>query len=352
MLAQGDQGGARQPARGDEPAARRRSAKASRRASIAGAWCTGREKTLYSIYKKMREKHLTFSQVLDIFGLRVIVADKSDLLRRARRAARALQADPRQVQGLHRDPEGERLPVAAHDAVRPVRHAARSRRSAPHDMHRVAEAGVAAHWLYKTGGRARPRRSAARDAPLAAEPARDPARVARLAGVPRARQGRPLPRRGLRVHAEGQDHGAAARRDRRRLRLRACTPTSATTASRRGSTTSWCRCAPSCKNGDHVEIITRRRARPNPAWLSVRRAPARRARSIRHYLKTHAAEGVGGARRAAAEPGARDAEGRARVDHLGSLGSAREGVRLEERSSKSSPTSASASGCRSSSRRR
>src|SRR5258706_8404081 len=33
----------------------------------------GREKTLFSIYKKMREKHLTFAQVNDIFGFRIVV---------------------------------------------------------------------------------------------------------------------------------------------------------------------------------------------------------------------------------------------------------------------------------------
>ena len=35
----------------------------------------GREKHLYSIYRKMRDKHLSFSQVLDIYGFRVIVKD-------------------------------------------------------------------------------------------------------------------------------------------------------------------------------------------------------------------------------------------------------------------------------------
>ena len=33
----------------------------------------GREKTLYSIYRKMDEKHLSFAQVTDIYGFRVIV---------------------------------------------------------------------------------------------------------------------------------------------------------------------------------------------------------------------------------------------------------------------------------------
>src|SRR5918999_3384544 len=35
----------------------------------------GREKHLYSIYRKMREKHLSFAQVLDVFAFRIIVAD-------------------------------------------------------------------------------------------------------------------------------------------------------------------------------------------------------------------------------------------------------------------------------------
>ena len=33
----------------------------------------GREKTLYGIYRKMRNKHLSFSQVLDVYGFRVVV---------------------------------------------------------------------------------------------------------------------------------------------------------------------------------------------------------------------------------------------------------------------------------------
>ena len=35
----------------------------------------GREKHLHSIYRKMRDKHLTFAQVLDVYGFRVIVHD-------------------------------------------------------------------------------------------------------------------------------------------------------------------------------------------------------------------------------------------------------------------------------------
>src|SRR4029453_3991449 len=38
---------------------------------------SGREKTIYSVYKKMLEKHYTFSQVFDIYGVRIIVPDKT-----------------------------------------------------------------------------------------------------------------------------------------------------------------------------------------------------------------------------------------------------------------------------------
>src|SRR5262249_54287137 len=39
------------------------------------ATVSGREKSLYSIYKKMREKHYTFAQVHDIYGFRILLQD-------------------------------------------------------------------------------------------------------------------------------------------------------------------------------------------------------------------------------------------------------------------------------------
>ena len=44
---------------------------------------TGREKTIYSVYKKMREKRYTFSQVFDIYGVRVLVAIRRRATRRS-----------------------------------------------------------------------------------------------------------------------------------------------------------------------------------------------------------------------------------------------------------------------------
>ena len=67
--------------------------------------CSAAKRAFTRIYHKMLDKHLGFSQVLDIYGFR---GDRQDVpsCYRAGRAALALQAGARQVQGLHRDPEG------------------------------------------------------------------------------------------------------------------------------------------------------------------------------------------------------------------------------------------------------
>ena len=36
---------------------------------------TGREKHLYSIYKKMQRKHAHLSEIVDVFGIRIVVGD-------------------------------------------------------------------------------------------------------------------------------------------------------------------------------------------------------------------------------------------------------------------------------------
>src|SRR5207247_1521849 len=64
------------------------------------------------------------------------------VLRGAGRPARAIQADSRQVQRLHRNPQGERLPVAAHHAFRSFRHTAGSADPrARHASHRGSRGG-------------------------------------------------------------------------------------------------------------------------------------------------------------------------------------------------------------------
>ncbi len=113
------------------------------------AQVSGREKHIYSIYKKMLEKHLSFSQVLDIYGFRVIVKDAPSCYL----ALGALHGLYKPVPGKFKDyiaiPKMNGY-QALHTTLigpygTPVEIQIRTR-----DMHRTAEAGVASHWLYKT----------------------------------------------------------------------------------------------------------------------------------------------------------------------------------------------------------
>jgi GTP pyrophosphokinase/guanosine-3',5'-bis(diphosphate) 3'-pyrophosphohydrolase len=108
----------------------------------------GREKSLYSIYRKMVEKRLSFSQVLDIYGFRVVVADVPTCYL----ALGALHALYKPVPGKFKDyvaiPKGNGY-QSLHTTLigpygTPVEVQIRTE-----GMHHVAQEGVASHWLYK-----------------------------------------------------------------------------------------------------------------------------------------------------------------------------------------------------------
>jgi guanosine-3',5'-bis(diphosphate) 3'-pyrophosphohydrolase len=108
----------------------------------------GREKTLYSIYKKMDEKHLSFAQVTDIYGFRVIVPSVTDCYT----ALGILHQMYKPVPGRFKDhiaiPKVNGYQSLHTTLVGPsgVNVEFQMRTEA---MHVVAESGVAAHWLYK-----------------------------------------------------------------------------------------------------------------------------------------------------------------------------------------------------------
>ncbi|MBC7502884.1 MAG: bifunctional (p)ppGpp synthetase/guanosine-3',5'-bis(diphosphate) 3'-pyrophosphohydrolase [Herminiimonas sp.] len=108
----------------------------------------GREKTLYGIYRKMRSKRLSFSQVLDVYGFRVVV----DSFANCYVALGTLHALYKPMPGKFKD----YIAISKLNGYQslhttligpygtPVEFQIRTQ-----DMHRVAESGVAAHWLYK-----------------------------------------------------------------------------------------------------------------------------------------------------------------------------------------------------------
>jgi GTP pyrophosphokinase len=110
---------------------------------------SGREKQLYSIYKKMAEKHLTFSEVLDIYGFRVIVKDVPSCYI----ALGALHSLYNPIPGKFKDyiaiPKANGYQSLHSTLWGPYGTPIEVQIRTP-EMHRIAEAGVASHWLYKS----------------------------------------------------------------------------------------------------------------------------------------------------------------------------------------------------------
>src|SRR6266705_2838469 len=245
------------------------------------ATVTGREKTAFSVYKKMREKHYTFSQVFDIYGVRVLVKD-----------ATACYAALGVLHGLYKPIPGKfkdyvAIPKAngyqsLHTTLfgpfgTPLEAQVRT-----HDMHRVAEAGVAAHWLYKTGqfdiaeAQQQTHRWLESLLEIQSESGDSKEFLEHIKGdlfpdeiyvfTPKGKI-MALPRGATAVdfaygvHTDIGHHCVAARINYELLPLRT-----------------------ELKNGDHVEILTSPTARPNPSWLSFVATGKARSR-IRHFLK-------------------------------------------------------------------
>jgi len=109
----------------------------------------GREKHLYGIYRKMQSKHLAFSQVLDIYGFRILVNDVPSCYL----ALGALHSLYKPFPGKFKDyiaiPKANGY-QSLHTALfgpfgTPIEVQIRS-----FEMNKIAEAGLASHWLYKT----------------------------------------------------------------------------------------------------------------------------------------------------------------------------------------------------------
>ena len=241
----------------------------------------GREKHLYSVYKKMAEKKRLLSDVVDVYGFRIIVDDVSTcyqalgivhgLYKPMPGRFKDYVAIPRinGYQSLHTTLFGPKgLPIEVQIRTR--------------NMDRVAESGVASHWQYKAEDKvdATPQRRAREWLSKLAELQETGSSEEFLESVkvdlfpdkiyvftPKG-DIMPLPKGatavdfGYAVHTDVGNRTVAAKVDRGLVPLR--TPLA---------------------NGQTVEIVTAKGAKPNPNWLTfVRTAKARTA--IRHYMKT------------------------------------------------------------------
>jgi len=244
----------------------------------------GREKSVFSIYRKMTLKHLTFAQVTDIYGFRLIVPTLSDCYT----ALGVLHQLYKPVPGRFKD----HIAIAKVNGYQSL-HTTLVGPSGVNvefqlrteAMNLIAESGVAAHWLYKAGAT-----DEAAGQGLGNQWLQSLLDIQRETGdaaefwdhvkvdlfpdavyvfTPRS-QILSLPRGATvvdfayAIHSDVGDRTVAARINGEQIPLRT-----------------------ELKNGDVVEIVTASISRPNPAWLSFVRTGRARSK-IRHHLKTMA----------------------------------------------------------------
>jgi GTP pyrophosphokinase len=245
----------------------------------------GREKTLYSIYKKMDEKHLSFAQVTDIYGFRIIVPSVIDCYT----ALGLLHQMYKPVPGKFKDhiaiPKINGYQSLHTTLVGPsgVNVEFQLRTEA---MHLVAESGVAAHWLYKSSlpegeiGSERLGTKWLQSLLDIQNETRDAAEFwdhvkidlfpdavyvftpkSQIMALPR---GATVVDFAYAIHSDVGDRTVAGRINGAQVPLRT-----------------------ELKNGDVVEVVTAPVATPNPAWLGFVRTGRARSK-IRHHLKTMA----------------------------------------------------------------
>ena len=242
----------------------------------------GREKTIYGIYRKMEEKRLSFSEVLDIYGFRIIVGTRAECYL----ALGTLHALYKPVPGRFKDYIA--IPkVNGYQSLHttligpygtPVEFQIRTR-----EMNGVAESGVAAHWLYKEDDTSLSElqsrthqwlqslleiQNQTGDSTELMENIKVdlfPDKVyvftpkGRIVSLPRGATAVDF---AYSIHTDVGNRCVAARINSEVQPLRS-----------------------ELRNGDLVEVVTGPVARPNPSWLAFVRTGRARA-EIRHFLRT------------------------------------------------------------------
>ncbi len=108
----------------------------------------GREKNIYSIYRKMREKRLQFSEVFDVFAIRIVVSDVDTCYR----VIGVIHNLYKPVPGKFKD----YIAIPKKNAYQSLHTVLFGPKGIPieiqvrsEDMDQVAQSGIAAHWMYK-----------------------------------------------------------------------------------------------------------------------------------------------------------------------------------------------------------
>ncbi len=240
----------------------------------------GREKTLYSIYQKMRDKHLSFAQVSDIFGFRIVVADLPHCYLSLGVLHQLYKPQPGRFKDYIAIPKPNGYQSLHTTLVSPLGTAVEFQ-IRTEAMHLVAEKGVAAHWLYKNHAKAKGTQQLGsrwlqslidiqdetRDANEFLEHVRiDLFPDAVYVFTPKSKimalpKGATPVDFAYAIHSDVGDHCVAAKINGEPVPLRT-----------------------ELHSGDVIEIISAAGARPNPAWLSFVRTGRARSK-IRHFLK-------------------------------------------------------------------
>ncbi|MDD4556814.1 MAG: bifunctional (p)ppGpp synthetase/guanosine-3',5'-bis(diphosphate) 3'-pyrophosphohydrolase [Alphaproteobacteria bacterium] len=114
---------------------------------------TGREKTPYSIWRKMQQKNATFEQLADIMAFRICVDDIGSCYQALGVVHSKYHMVPRRFKDYISTPKPNGYRSIHTGVIGPenTRIEIQIRTS---DMHEIAEKGVAAHWAYKQGQKA------------------------------------------------------------------------------------------------------------------------------------------------------------------------------------------------------